>query len=172
MTARQRHRAEVFERDSHLCALRPEKTGWPGQGSEAGECSGRLQADHILKITALERRQAQLQMRTIKAPGSLTTAQLRFAQTDPDVLIADARNGWILCERHHGLKDRRLLVVVEEILLPMDFVDFVVDFELGDLAGTELRPRAMAGSPHGAGRAGGSEPSSRGIRGPGYPRGL
>lgn len=151
VTARSRHHAEVFERDPHLCALRPEKTGWPGQDSKAGPCSDplNLQADHILKITALERRQAQLQMRAVKSPGSLTTAQLRFAQMDPDDLIADGRNGWILCEGHHVPKDRRLLVVVEEVLLPMEFVDFVVDYELGNLAGSELRPRPMPGSTHG-----------------------
>lgn len=154
LTARQRQAAEVWARDPHRCALRPAATGWPGEGSKAGPCEGRLQVDHILKVSALLRHQSQLQRRAITAPGSLTTAQARFAATDPEELIADARNGWLLCMNgHHAKKDRRLLVVVEEILLPEHFVDFVADYELAHLAESELRPRPVPGSQDGSPRA-------------------
>lgn len=39
--------------------------------------------------------------------GRYTGAAIGFARLD--ALIADDRNGWLLCERHHDLKTRRLL---------------------------------------------------------------
>lgn len=87
MTAKQRHRQGVFTRGPVICAL-----------AYRGRCSGQLQADHVIEVS---------EIRDAWQHARYTGAALGFARLDD--LIADDRNGWLLCERHHNLKSRRLL---------------------------------------------------------------
>lgn len=136
MTAKERHRAAVFARDPHVCALE-------GHGVT---CEGPLQADHILRISALMTHRDRLRLRR----GELSDRQRRFLETDPGEWIADERNGWILCERHHSLKDRRMIYVAGMVALPMHLASFIADYDLLGVYGDELHPRTVPGSANGS----------------------
>lgn len=82
----------------------PQCCGLVGRGS----CDGRLQADHVLKVQ-----------------------WMRWAEGDRDELVADARNGWWLCEWHHMLKDRKLLrPPLRRQDLPRTVEEFAAEFKL------------------------------------------
>lgn len=87
MTAKQLHRARLFAATSPLCAL-----AW------RGGCSGELQADHVIEVQ---------EIRTAWERARYAGDALGLYRLDD--LIADERNGWLLCERHHDLKTRKLL---------------------------------------------------------------
>lgn len=119
------HRFEVIARDVADCALRSGVI----EGDDAGDCWGELAADHILKVGEIETFHDQMRRRLGKGE-TLSAEQRRFATAEMDSLIADARNGWLLCDRHHGLKDRRMLNPVEFVILPDHYFDFVADYWL------------------------------------------
>jgi hypothetical protein len=154
LTAKEQHRAAVFARDPHRCALHPTATGYPLNESTAGPCDGRLQADHILKISALLRHRDRLRYRRDRRGEELGERERYFLDLDPGVWIADERNGWILCERHHGLKDRKLIVVTEEVLLPEHLASFIADYDLLAVYTAEFHPRVVPGSADGPRRRG------------------
>lgn len=110
MTAKERHRAEVFARELHRCALSGSST----------ECRGRLQADHVIEIAWL----AELHKRRRYLDD--------VGLGDFEDVIADARNGMVLCERHHGLKTSGLIVVPREAI-PACVFDFADDYDCAHL---------------------------------------
>lgn len=125
------HRRGVFARDPWRCRF--------AECPELGSCAGRLQADHILKIQALRRWQGQLHHRAIKGEA-LSAGQLRFSRTPLEELIADPRNGWILCWLGHHIPKDRGEIPTEQLLnrWPVDFLDFIDYFDLGDLIDSEF----------------------------------
>lgn len=145
LTPRERHRAAVFARDAHECALSPKFTRWPGDDSQAGPCDGRLQADHILKVQLILTRRGEMQRRLSyrgwkgRMPQEISREDRELAEADPDDLIADERNGWIVCERHHGLKDRKLIVLICEVILPDHYFGFVAGYGLTPLHDREFQ---------------------------------
>lgn len=83
-TAEQRHRAAVLERDQGLCALR-----------RLGSCYGRLQFHH-----PIPRQRIKHEHGLANSPVGRSGSPLRGA--DLDDLIADPRNGVVICETHHS----------------------------------------------------------------------
>ena len=106
-------------RERRICAL-----------AHHGGCRGVLQADHVIEKQRLKQaygvieragRDAALRAEPIEHPLLLLTL---------DEVIADGRNGWMLCERHHSLKTSRLLVPEwEEIPRRVDVFAALVGFE-------------------------------------------
>lgn len=88
MTAKQRHRAALLRLAGRnpTCAL-----------EHRGGCRGDLEADHIIELGWLHECLARRRYKGKAVPSA-------------DTVAADARNGWLLCERHHGLKTAGLLL--------------------------------------------------------------
>jgi hypothetical protein len=97
-----------------------------------GPCSGRLQADHPIDKQRI--RNAQMDARAMNGdpPPEDTTPPhaLALIRTELDDLIADHRNGWLLCERHHEVVRTRKLVRVPRLLLPSSVQQFADDYGL------------------------------------------
>lgn len=143
LTPQQRHAAAIWTRDPHECALSPKYTRWPGDDSKAGPCAdddptANLQADHILKYRLILKRRDVLAM--TRARGiRLDREAIELVEADPDDLIADERNGWLLCPRHHPLKDRKLIVLIAEVILPDHYFGFVTAYGLTSLHDREFQ---------------------------------
>ena len=75
---------------------------------EPGNCSGRLQAAHLIPRQRLRKHVPKWKVKQA---------------------IADHRNGIVLCERHHGLLDRKLLELPRE-KLPESVEAFAEEYKL------------------------------------------
>lgn len=113
MTAKEQHRAEVFSRDPHECAM-----GTNGRGFS---CRGRLQADHVIELAWL----MELHKRRRHVDGFGLAENF-------NTVIADGRNGMVLCERHHGLKTSGLLVIPRSVI-PQSVFDFADAYDCAHL---------------------------------------
>jgi hypothetical protein len=94
------------------------------------ECRGRLQSAHVIPVT----RMMNLRDRAITALATgrqLPDDRRLLASTSADDLIADARNGKMLCELHHGLTEGGAtwwlstadLVRLVEFAMPLGLID-------------------------------------------------
>jgi hypothetical protein len=117
LSAKQAHRVQVERLHGRRCWLR-----------HRGRCSGRLQADHVIGQQRLKtywngaRFRRERGLPTIEADRVLLEVGL-------ETLIADGRNGWMLCERHHGMKTAHLLAPMAAEL-PSSVWEFARDYSL------------------------------------------
>lgn len=88
MTPGARHRQGVFQRDGAKCCM------------ESAACEGRLEAHHIISRQRL--RFAREAARTALSSGrEVTPERKHLHEQSIEDLIADPRNGVVVCERHH-----------------------------------------------------------------------
>jgi len=117
---RPKQKGELTPRQRHRAAL-TEITGGVGPCSLCfldGDCDGPLQDDHIIEVHRLKDLQGNAR---IDFPGHPIT------QVDIDELIADARNGWWVCEHHHGLKTYKLRRIPRDFL-PLSVEEFAAEY--------------------------------------------
>jgi hypothetical protein len=85
----QRHRQAVFARDGLRCCMEDE------------ECGGRLQAHHPVTRQALRTNRKHWML--MESMGkAVPTAKIRLLMRPIGELIADPRNGMVVCEVHHS----------------------------------------------------------------------
>lgn len=155
-TAKQQHRADLIA----MLGRRNLRCGLADRGF--GPCDGSvslLQADHAIEVGWLRehyqrRRAAGDPLSCLHCDGTGVAAELTVFQSEEpvaevpcpacsegavlfDVLVADARNGWLLCPRHHGLKTAQLIEIPRRLLRPPVF-SFARDYRCEHLL--ERRP--------------------------------
>lgn len=125
-TAKQRHHEAVFSRYRRAqCALK-----------DRHACTGRLEADHVIEVRWIEQAHGHVRVMIAQAelPGAQPTAyhEHPLAAVTFDDLVADGRNGWILCAGANQLKYRRL-ISIDRHELPPSVEDFASEFALEHL---------------------------------------
>lgn len=106
MTPAERHREGVFAQAGeggrsircHVAWLRSAGMDYP-------ECSGRLQAAHVISRQSLRLLRSNMEIAPHRYPSD--DPRHNLLKHDLDALCADPRNGLILCDRHHSAFDRR-----------------------------------------------------------------
>lgn len=140
LTAKQRHRLEVERRAGRrpTCAL---------ASPARGECSGVLQADHPVELGWLKEWLARRTYRRDPVPcvrcrglGAVGAVLVSCPDCNGsgnatlEAVAADARNGWLVCERHHGLKTAGLLLPpITRDELPDELDAFLIDYRCAHL---------------------------------------
>ena len=131
------HRKAVLERAGYVCEL---ARLIPGH-----ECSGQLQAMHILPKQSIRAEQSKARIRTQRT-GQMTAAEERLIETPLEVIVCDAENGMSGCaggHRDHDLwrRDRRgRSLRIPRELLPDRIFTFAEHYALGALLDREFPP--------------------------------
>lgn len=125
LTAKQRHRLAVFGRYHRpRCEL-----------ADVHPCVGPLQADHIIEVRRLIAAKAQIEvalLRPLPPQARIAIERHPLVLVSEDALVADGRNGWILCEGTYGLKTAAL-IQIERHRLPPCVEDFATEFQIEHL---------------------------------------
>lgn len=139
MTAKERHREAVV----YAAGPRPQCAL---MGMRWGRCSGRLQADHVLEVRKLTDLWNTANGRSQGGAFSDPPWKARLRAVTLDELIADGRNGWLLCaDGHHAPKTLHLLrPPLPRHVLPHSVELFARSLELGWLMDRTFGRRTLA----------------------------